>query len=265
MVCSNCRSCTCDHTCKIMQAFFWSPLTEDSWGHLHLLVTLPLPLSVLVSVNAWTFWTLNKPQQHPPCYDWQVLTSHEAVNQCEFCIVETTWNSNSSPSFSSSSLSFLLLPIFHTLHFCARYMINGGKRGNCSQSNYDKKTHTLNSWKGFSLIDLISTSLGLRLGTTCHLPHWRYQPLIVQFSCFCGSPRTPYEPFCVRFSTFKGMLLSIPWYLKILQPVRLLKTGTFVITQTKWDANGQNDTNKLSCIKLIFIKTCWQPLSIRFE
>ena len=75
-------------------------------------------LSLCSGSSEWTFWTLNKPQQHPPCY-WQVLRSHGAGN---FALwrqrgIQTLVPVVRSPSFSSP-----------------RCTITKGKRRDCSQS-----------------------------------------------------------------------------------------------------------------------------------
>ena len=110
---------------------FSEPCWQDSWGQ------FSAPSSKASTVSLFWFqqmniWILNKTQQHPQCY-WQVLTSHKAVNQWEFCVVETTWNSNSSELSTVAPFTLTLTHLTSAwcrspcgLCFCTRYTITGG-------------------------------------------------------------------------------------------------------------------------------------------
>ena len=112
---------------------FSEPCWQDSWGQ------FSAPSSKASTVSLFWFqqmniWILNKTQQHPWCY-WQVLTSHKAVivNQWEFCVVETTWNLNSSELSTVAPFTLTLTHLTSAwcrspcgLCFRTRYTITGG-------------------------------------------------------------------------------------------------------------------------------------------
>ena len=146
---------------------FSEPCWQDSWGQ------FSAPSSKASTVSLFWFqqmniWILNKTQQHPWCY-WQVLTSHKAVimNQWEFCVVETTWNLN------SSELS-TVAPFTLTLTHLTSGAVLHAKRRDCStthkknwKKNCYKTWHSHLFWKALWSYGVISCIHQINPDWTC--------------------------------------------------------------------------------------------------